>query len=68
MARIMPLIWTFLQFRRPATDWHDGQFAHDAHAQSCIGLSGKSVIAAKATCRSAHQHGCERAIAAEPAD
>jgi hypothetical protein len=28
-----------------ATDWHDGQFAHDTHAQFPLGLSGKSVIA-----------------------
>jgi hypothetical protein len=37
------LIWPFLQSRRPATDWHDGQFAHDGYAQFSLGLSGKSV-------------------------
>jgi len=44
MARIMLLIWAFRQSRRPATDWHDGQFAHNVHAQFSLGLSGKSVI------------------------
>jgi hypothetical protein len=28
-----------------ATEWHDGQFAHDTHAPISLGLSGKSVIA-----------------------
>jgi hypothetical protein len=28
-----------------ATEWHDGQFAHDGHAQFSPGLSGKSVLA-----------------------
>jgi len=26
-----------------ATEWHDGQFAHDTHAPISLGLSGKSV-------------------------
>src|SRR4029077_13625998 len=30
----MRLIWGFEQYRRPAAQWHDGQFMHDGHAQS----------------------------------
>jgi uncharacterized protein YbaA (DUF1428 family) len=30
----MRLIWGFEQYRQPAAQWHDGQFTHDAHAQS----------------------------------
>jgi hypothetical protein len=30
----MLLIWGFGQVRKPAAQWHDGQFPHDAHAQS----------------------------------
>jgi len=29
----MLLIWGFEQVRRPAAQWHDGQFTHDTHAQ-----------------------------------
>jgi hypothetical protein len=42
---MMRLIWLFLQSRSHATEWHDGQFAHDTHAPFSLGLSGKSVIA-----------------------
>jgi hypothetical protein len=45
-ARMIVLIWVFQQCRRPAANWHDGQFAHDTHAPISLGLSGKSVIAA----------------------
>jgi len=37
----------FPQYRAPATDWHDGQFAHAMHDKFSLGLSGKSVIAAQ---------------------
>jgi hypothetical protein len=30
----MLLIWGFEQYRRPAAQWHDGQFMHDGHARS----------------------------------
>jgi hypothetical protein len=33
-ARMIVLIWGFRQCRAPAADWHDGQFAHNAHARS----------------------------------
>jgi hypothetical protein len=42
-GRNVRLIWPFRQSRRPAPDWHDGQFAHDGHAQFSLGMSGKSV-------------------------
>jgi hypothetical protein len=29
----MLLIWGFEQYRRPAAQWHDGQFTHDAYAR-----------------------------------
>ena len=40
----MGVICRFLQFRIRATDWHDGQFLHDAHALFLVGLSGKSMF------------------------
>jgi hypothetical protein len=44
---MMQVIWVQSQQRIPkigtATDWHDGQFSHDMHAQFSLGLSGKSV-------------------------
>jgi hypothetical protein len=33
-ARKMLLIWGIEQYRPPAAQWHDGQFAHDAYARS----------------------------------
>jgi hypothetical protein len=33
-ARNLSLIWGERQCRRVATDWHDGQFAHNVHARS----------------------------------
>jgi hypothetical protein len=46
----VPVIWGPSQQTIPkigtdqvATDWHDGQFSHDAYAQVSLGLSGKSV-------------------------
>jgi hypothetical protein len=32
-TRKMLLIWGFEQYRRPAAQWHDGQFSHDAYAR-----------------------------------
>jgi len=33
MARMIVLIWVFRQRGIRAADWHDGQFAHNTHAQ-----------------------------------
>jgi len=33
MALLMALIWVCEQCHGPAADWHDGQFAHNEHAQ-----------------------------------
>src|SRR5262249_9658028 len=52
-ARIMLVIWDFQQWLGGAADWHDGQFAHDTHAPISLGLSGKSVIAARVSARGA---------------
>jgi hypothetical protein len=44
---MMPVIWVESQQLIPkigtATDWHDGQFSHEVHAQFSLGMSGKSV-------------------------